>query len=267
MTYDTLAQYQNIQTTNRPARRLARAHGFKNTSHLANSLPENANVLDAGAGDSSLGKKVATVRPDIHWVNFDYSYYSGIPDKITQDCPPNLSFVAGDVTKLSERFAPESFHAVFSYWMMPHLSIDSDEPARQAAEQLFIATKQGGSISLGPDMSKAGNLPLWHLTKALKVAKDETTNVDDFANRAVEYTRTEGYNRLNLLLSRDVAVPYFGTSRFARGLSVYDPVEENYISILSPRSVTMVGQLAIASASYTLDRVVSNVLAQGLNDI
>jgi hypothetical protein len=247
--------YEHIQTTHRTAIELALYHGYESVNQLAESLPENANVLDAGAGDSSLGREVATLRPDIQWTNFDYSYYSLVPDSTTKDCPPNLSLQAGDITKLNEFYEPESFDATFSYWMLPHMSLESDEPVREAAKQMFIATKLDGLLSIGPDLAKIRVLPLLRWPGAFQTYKDGSLDIDDFAEKVVSGTQAEGYIKQNLILTKDLIAPYFGTSRFIRGRTIYDPVNDEYINLSNPRTIVMARQLAFSGVFYAINRL------------
>lgn len=117
---ENLTVYEKAVTTDRPAEVLAQRHGFESVAKLAESLPANALVLDVGAGASPFGKEMAMLRPDVSWINFDYSYQDpAILDEVTNDAPSNVKHVAGDATRLSEIYESESFDAVFSYWFCP----------------------------------------------------------------------------------------------------------------------------------------------------
>ena len=95
---------------------LVHRHGFESVLQLAESLPIDARVLDVGAGASPFGKEVSTLRPDVTWLNFDYSYQEpAILDEVSKYTPSNVQHVVGDATKLGETYEPETFDAVFSY--------------------------------------------------------------------------------------------------------------------------------------------------------
>ena len=181
--------YEQAVTTDRPAEMLAKKHGFESVAHLAQSLPKDAQILDIGAGASPFGKEVATLRPDITWVNFDYSYQDpAILGDVSKDAPANVKYVPGDATKLVDVYEPESFDAVFSYWLLPHLSIDNLGPAKAVARAVFAVTKPGGLMSVGPKASHS-KLPSLKSGKAIQVIKDESLDANRYAERIVNETK------------------------------------------------------------------------------
>jgi hypothetical protein len=95
-----------LPTRERTADVLARRHGYRTVKELASSLPPRAAVLDVGAGVSSLGSVVATLRPDVRWINWDFSYHDKRTLKdVRQGTPSNLTFIAGDATRLDRYIA------------------------------------------------------------------------------------------------------------------------------------------------------------------
>ena len=246
--------YEKAVTTDRPAEMLAQRHGFENVAQLAESLPPGAQVLDVGAGASPFGKEVATLRPDVTWVNFDYSYNNPkILADVAQGAPDNVKYVAGDATKLAEAYQPETFDAIFSYWLLPHLSIDDPAPAKAAAKAMFSLAKVGGTISVGPETSKK-RLPSLKSGQAHRVEKDQTTDADSFAETVLDVTRLQGVGQYTQRLANEVATPFFGTTRYAKREGriprVYDPEKGDYVSPLSRRGVKVAGKLAIALAGH-----------------
>ncbi|MGV9002023.1 MAG: class I SAM-dependent methyltransferase [Candidatus Saccharimonadaceae bacterium] len=246
--------YEKAITTERPAEMLAKKHGFENLALLAQALPTGAQVLDVGAGASPFGKEVASLRPDVAWVNFDYSYKDpAILAEVRQDVPSNVEHVAGDATKLAEMYAPETFDAVFSYWLLPHLSIDDTEPAKEAAKAIFTVTKPGGLMSVGPKTSQK-RIPALKSGKAIKVAKDDTLDVDSYAERIVAETKLSKTERYIQKLANEVATQFFGTSRYVRreggAPKVFHPESGEYVSILTRKGVRTLGRLAIATVRH-----------------
>jgi ubiquinone/menaquinone biosynthesis C-methylase UbiE len=252
MTEQNLTVYEQAVTTDRPAEMLAQKHGFESLAQLASSLPEGARVLDVGAGASPFGKEVATLRPDISWTNFDYSYQNpAILDEVNVNTPTNLAHTAGDATKLAEVYEPGSFDAVFSYWLLPHLSIDDSKPAHDAAKAIFAVTKDGGVMSVGPQTS--GLLRL-KSGPALTVIKDGSQSADRYADTVVAATKLSKTPRFTQKLANEVATPFFGTTRYAQRKGklphIYHPQTSEYVSLLSRKGVATAGRLAITLAKH-----------------
>lgn len=252
--------YEQAPTTDRPAELLAVKHGYENLAKLAESLPPNAKVLDVGAGASPFGKEVALLRPDIAWTNFDYSYNDPkILRDVELDSPANVIYLAGDATQLDESFAPETFDATFSYWLLPHLSIDSPEPAMAAARSMYTITKVGGTISVGPKASQK-RTPSLKLEPALQLIKDASGTAEHYAETIVAATKLKPVTRYAQKLANEVTTPFFGTTRYTKrdedkwGRQIYSPAQETYVSPLSRAGVKTVGKLAFRLASHAMQR-------------
>ncbi|HET8708751.1 MAG TPA: class I SAM-dependent methyltransferase, partial [Candidatus Saccharimonadales bacterium] len=176
-----------------------------------------------------------------------------ILEGVRAGAPVNVEFVAGDATRLDEIFGSETFDAVYSYWLLPHLSIDSPKPAKAAAKAMFDATKNGGTISAGPQTSNHRLLTL-KSGPALKVVKDGSYTVESYADTIVAATNLPTTPRCTQKLANEVATQFFGTTRYARQdgrlTYVYHPQSGEYVSLLSGKGVTTVGRLAIALARH-----------------
>lgn len=250
----TQTVYEKAITTDRPAEMLAYKHGFESVAQLAETLPQGARVLDLGAGASPFGKEVAKLRPDISWTNFDYSYQDpAILEEVSQDAPANIEHTFGDATRLADTYEPESFDAVFSYWLLPHLSIDDPEPAKQAARSIFAVTKTGGLMSVGPKASQK-RLPSMKSGKAIQIVKDEQLDADSYADKIVAETKLSKSVRYTQKLANEVATPFFGTTRYGkregRVPKIYDPKTGEYVSALTRQGAGTVGRLAVAMAKH-----------------
>lgn len=250
-----LKTYENAVTSHRTAEKIAQRHGFENVRSLAESLPENARVLDVGAGASPFGREVAGLRPDVTWVNFDYSYQDPrVVEEVSEAAPMNVEYVPGDATVLDQAFGEDSFDAVFSYWMMPHLSLDELEPAHEAARAMYQVAKPGAMISVGPTSHS-----IHRKTDALQTVKDESEqSAEEFADRTVEATKLGPMSAKAQRISNNAITPFFGTSLYMKkeGLShkVYDPKSGEYINPYSRRGVRLAGELAVALAQYRRDQ-------------
>jgi len=252
---ENLTIYEKAVTTDRPAEILAKCHGFESVEQLAEFLPAGAHVLDVGAGASPFGKEVAILRPDINWVNFDYSYQDPlILDEVTQNSPTNLEHIAGDATKLAEIFKQGTFDAVFSYWLLPHLSLDGPEPAKQATEGIFSVTKPGGLISIGPNSSKKKLLSL-KASSAVQVVKDEALSSEKFVELIVNETKLPKVTQHIQRIANEVATPFFGTTRYAkrdgRVPKLYHPDSGEFVSPFTRKGASTVGHLAVAMVRYS----------------
>ena len=249
--------YEKVVTTERPAGMLARKHGFEDAAHLAKSLPENANVLDVGAGASSFGSEIAELRPDISWTNLDYSYQDpAIYEDVTRNVPDNVGNTPGDVAELESMYEHETFDAVFSYMLMSHLSLDDPEIAKKAAKNIFDVTKIGGLISIGPDTSKR-RLPTTSPKEAYRLVKDESMDAETFAESIVDKTRLKGLTQSTQKMANEVATPFFGTTRYTKREEhvpyVYNPESGDYIHPLSRKGAEIVGKLAVQGFRYIRD--------------
>ncbi|MFO0970928.1 MAG: class I SAM-dependent methyltransferase [Candidatus Saccharimonadales bacterium] len=246
--------YELIPTTPRSADLIAEMHGYNDAKDFAASLPEGANVLDVGSGDSTFGKTIAELRPDISWTNFDYSYEDKEAlARISEGAPENIEYVAGDATKLSELYEPETFDAVFSYWMMPHLSIDDMKPALDAAKSIFEVVKKGGLISIGP-VAGDSHLSYFRSGKAFSVVKDETLDADGFAEMIAGKTKLPRVARFIQKTANEVVTPTLGTSRWSIHdefiPKVRDPKTRDYVSPFSKRGLAVARDLTVAGARY-----------------
>lgn len=227
---DRTVWFRMLPTTGRSAEMLTRRYGYKTLLQLANHLPQDAKVLDAGAGASSLGRVVATLRPDIHWINLDYSYYDKqILADVSSNAPSNLEFMAGDVTQLDHFIKPSSLDAVFSYWLFPHLSLYDPKTTITAAVQLYKATKSGGTLAVGPRKQ-----PIFHhdtlLGKSWLIIKDKGLTADVYSQEVLRQTQLSAVNRKTRIAIDTAADELFGTSRYIKGNKIYDPKTQKYVS-------------------------------------
>ncbi len=249
-----LTIYEKAVTTDRSAELLAKRHGFVSLSMLAESLPANAHVLDVGAGASPLGKEVAALRTDITWVNFDYSYRDPtILEEVTKDAPKNVEHVAGDATKLTEFYKSDTFDAVFSYWLLPHLSLDHPEPAQDAAKAIYTVTKPDGLISVGPVASKK-RIPSLKSGVALQFTKNSILDAKSFADQIVTITKLPKVGHFIQKMANEVATPFFGTTRYSKRdgkiPKLYHRESGEYVSPFTRKGAKTSYKLAVAMARY-----------------
>lgn len=253
---EKFTDYEKVVTTGRPAGMLANRHGFKSVKQLADALPQDARVLDVGAGASPFGEEVARLRPDILWINFDQCYLDpDISGEVTQNSPTNVLHVAGDATRLGETFGPESFDVVFSYWLLPHLSLVNRKPAERVARAIFYVTKPGGIMSVGPKVSDK-KLPKIKSGEAIKVIKDKTVSADSYSDRIVAETKLNKLSRKTNQLVNDQVIPFFGTSRFIKRdgkfPQIYHPETHEFISPFTRKGMQTSGRLLVAMVLHAI---------------
>ncbi|HUD07405.1 MAG TPA: class I SAM-dependent methyltransferase [Candidatus Saccharimonadales bacterium] len=249
--------YELAPTTPRSADMLAKKHGFESVAQLTDSLPANARVLDVGSGASNFGSEVASLRPDISWTNFDYSYNDpDILEHASKHAPGNVQYIPGDATKLQEAYGAETFDAVFSYWMIPHLSIDHTAPAIEAVKAMFSVTKTGGILSIGP-ISNKGRMPSIRSGKAHRIVKDESTDGQAFAEGVVSETKLNKTGRYTQKAANEVITPLLGTSRWSERAHIpriYHPETGQYVSALSPKGIRTSGKIAVALTTHIVNQ-------------
>ena len=273
----TQQSYELVPTTDREANLISQKHGFESVAELAASLPEGANVIDVGSGASPFGREVAELRPDISWTNYDYSYNDPrILDEVSDGAPSNVRYVAGDATKLSELYDPESFDAVFSYWMIPHLSIDSPEPAKEAAKAMFTLAKDGALISIGP--AAVPSLKSFVVqVKAYKVVKDKELIAETFADTIVAKTKLPRFARFTQKTANKAVTPLLGTSRWAthegRVPKIYHRETGEYVSPFSKKGAHTTKEVVLAGSRHVAEQhrstirktaIVAGALATGV---
>lgn len=136
--------------TGRDATHLSAAYGYDSVSALAAALPERARVLDAGAGLSNFGKVVASMRPDITWVNYDLCYSNTwrYMAEARRGAPDNVTYVQGDIMVLPTAAEDGGYNAIFSYWALPHIQMQHSR--QYAIMNMIKAARAGAHISLGP---------------------------------------------------------------------------------------------------------------------
>ncbi|HSE61013.1 MAG TPA: class I SAM-dependent methyltransferase [Candidatus Saccharimonadales bacterium] len=159
----------SIPSTGRTPQFLAKQYGYDSAKQFADAIPESAIVIDVGAGVSRLGHYVARWRPDVKWVNADLAYANpAVLEEASRSVPKNLKFVCGDVIA----FSPElhayqgKAHRVYSYWMMPHLSLSNVMLAEKAAGTMWELLNAQGQLAIGPIRSG-----WWYYKHSLQFSK------------------------------------------------------------------------------------------------
>ncbi len=153
---------KNEPITSRNGNTLARAYGYPNVESIAASFTPGAQIIDVGAGWSTLGKEVCELRTDIQWTNADQAYpltsnkntvsraNRSRFERLASDAPANLRFDHADVLGIAERYGDGAFDDVFSYFMLGHITLSSEALGNTAAENMLRIAKETGRIGIGP---------------------------------------------------------------------------------------------------------------------
>lgn len=235
-----------VPSTSRSAGELAHRFGYLSVKSLAADLQPGARVLDAGAGQSNLGATVALLRPDIEWVNFDLRYNDPeLLARASKDAPSNLRFVAGDIAELPAHFGPDHFDRIFTYWLLPHLSLNDRRPAIVAVNNLLEVAKEDALIKAGP-IGNRGKLRMFGSTKSVRKPADPAAYPAAIAQLS-EATRLGVRTRkFQTSINRTGYEMYGGTSAWTTGrgvgMRVYSKKQDAYIPFFTPTGLSLVGR-------------------------
>lgn len=141
----------NAPVAETPGKPLARSYGYVNLDEFVDAIPQDAQVIDVGAGASTLGQEVCRVRPDISWTNADVCYgFRPLRDRLAEDTPPNLSFLPANMHDVAERAGEHNYDRVFSYYALAYAIMTDRESSVVAAENLIRLMDEDGILSVGP---------------------------------------------------------------------------------------------------------------------
>lgn len=150
--------------TDRSGSMLASYYGFESLEALAADIPANSEVVDLGAGNSTLGHEAANLRTDITWVNFDTRYSWSEDDfwayeeltqqaklkKLMASAPDNLIYLPGDIMEPPQELGINRFSRIFSYYMLPHIIDNGRMYGMTAVRNMFSLGSSEGILTLGP---------------------------------------------------------------------------------------------------------------------
>lgn len=142
--------------TARQSNLLSTRYGYENYVELAESLPPGAEVIDIGAGASTLGEFVSRWRSDIRWLNTDLRYTPQLIHSLSKGTPSNLEFEQANALTLAEQYGKGSFDRGFSYWMLSHIRLAGVVPATVAATNMLQVIKPDNRLQIGPYYRREG---------------------------------------------------------------------------------------------------------------
>lgn len=243
---ERLTPDNTIPVTARSADRLAELYGFPGIDELAADLPDSADVLDAGGGMSSFVQEIGIRRPDVRAVSVDACYdNSEVLGRLQAAAPANVEYVSGDLTRLETLFAPNSFHRVFSYWVLPHLSLYDRSPALHMARGLWNVQRLDEPISVGPQIGDITLAELPHLKQrlqapAMRVVKNDSLMADEMVNHIVDAVQIPrrfkpGFIAWHEALSEVLDTNVHGRLDNNGERLIYDSDVDNYVLLSSSR--------------------------------
>ena len=144
--------------TDRQGADLARFYGFSDLDELAEEIPAAAEVIDIGAGFSTLGHEATKKRPDIRWINMDVAYLDRGWDKhvakkldgLIASAPVNLKYIGASILNPPEDLQGRRFSRIFSYYMLPHIVYNGIEYGTSAVRNMLNMGEIDGVIKIGP---------------------------------------------------------------------------------------------------------------------
>jgi hypothetical protein len=141
----------NAPISETPGEPLARAYGYLSFGKFVADIPQDAQVIDIGAGASTLGLEVCRARPDVSWTNADVCYgFRPLRDRLAEDAPPNLSFLPANMHDVAERAGERRYDRVFSYYALAYVAMIDHQSAVVGAENLLQLPNEDGILSMGP---------------------------------------------------------------------------------------------------------------------
>lgn len=204
-----MLQPRQIPTTGRKVGFQVKQLGFTSAKGFASSLPKDAVIADVGAGLSRLGHEVAALRPDITWVNIDPGYKDkGILATASQNLPSNVILLDANIVEGFKKLPKPLEHKadlVYSYWLLPHLSLENDQTARKACGHMFELLKPNGRLVVGPVRHWGLGLlsPFRYKGNAIHSAQD---NKDTVISETINQTRLWWLARMVQLFSNKYGI-------------------------------------------------------------
>lgn len=250
-------------TTPHTAELIAVQHGVSSVDEFVRLLPEGARVLDVGSGDSPFGFAVAEQGRD---KQVSVTTIDLVEPHLSHAAPSNLSHIVGDAARLTDHIPPDSQDYTASYFLLPHLDVATRE---QVAREMYAVTKPGGTISVGPWLQSptgkpyglVGALRALRLSPAKRFVKQADATPEDAEATVQQIVRgtsvphraerlyTSGVKAANEVLgtNRWYIEPHDGKVRHTR---VHNPGTGEYISLLSPAAIKLLGRVALRTAAH-----------------
>jgi len=243
---ENIPLYKKAAITASTAEFLVKAYGASSVEAFSKALPQSANVLDVGAGDSELGRVVAGFRPDITWTNLDIEYSPSVLSRLENGAPRNLKFMNADILD-SNSLPKNSFDRVYAFWILPHLGLEDPLLVKTAMVNMlgFLKESTASELVVGPLVAKrTGQSSANYLTTTLskKMSEKELATI---ANDCTFPKERAGYYR---------AINRAGLATFKNGertgqkptkLGLWDIKRSRYVKAFSIRGLFLIVRFRI----------------------
>jgi ubiquinone/menaquinone biosynthesis C-methylase UbiE len=214
----TIPLYELAPTNGRSADSQAIFYGHPTATALTESLPQNADVIDVGAGISDFGRVIAAARPDVRWTYMDLRYDN--PKILAQaqgeQSLRNVSYVRGNVVEWKEiGVEPDSYDQIYCSRLIPHIELEDRELARRALLNMGRLLKSDGSMTI-----LRGFQPLWrdrvlHRPSSITITKQALLdNPEPVLNNAIAAIRIPNIHRWRQIIHNTNATPYYGQAQW-----------------------------------------------------
>ena len=170
----------SIPTTGRTPEFLAKQFGYRSVMEMVDKLKSNCVVYDIGAGKSLLGNTITSYRKDIKWINIDPCYKSSKYNNLIDIDNCNLYFLSLDISNKNDlkKIKNKKADYIFTYWLLPHLSTDTDEPAIKIIKSIYELLALDGIMTVGPIKQVGfGFLSPWRYKSSLTYSKSDDLNI------------------------------------------------------------------------------------------
>jgi len=198
-----MAQYHNAPQTRRTGTELSLLYGYDSLRQCIDSIPKEAVVMDVGSGSSPFAREMAYQRSDVTFFNFDHAYHDlNYRDSLARRAPKNLQHVPLDIVSSDISNWRGVFDIGYSYWLIPHLSLEKDiTPAQRASENILAMMKADGELRVGP---KRGFLKVSKSFVEVDMAElKSSVDYQAAAARVVAKTRRNPFSRQLYLFLND----------------------------------------------------------------
>lgn len=251
-----LANFERYPMTASSPDFLAAVFGGGTIEEFGISLPENAKVVDVGAGLSTFGATIASMRPDIRWTNLDINYdrahvSNSACKTLVNQAPGNVRYVAGNIVGLPE-ILDEHYDRAFSYNLVPHMLRVDQLAGRLALHNIVRLVGPEGIAVVGPGSAKTTDISKRRVYRLS--AGTRTSEIDDVVRSLTSSKLANTYHKA-VWASGVAAYPgdRFDVDETARVVLSDDGGQTQY-KLLSRNGLALSSRLVAGAVSLAIPR-------------